>query len=154
MDGISLSMLYADSREAPVDKNAQQQSQDTGTGELKRCNWVTKNSDKVYVAFHDECWGVPVYDDSQLFELLAMSGMLMDYNWTEILKRRELFREAFSGFDPNVVAKMGEKEITDIASNKAIMLAEGRVRCIVDNSKCILKASLKYQCICKFHSAG
>ncbi|XP_041013217.1 DNA-3-methyladenine glycosylase isoform X2 [Juglans microcarpa x Juglans regia] len=126
-------------REAPVDKNAQQQSQDTGTGELKRCNWVTKNSDKVYVAFHDECWGVPVYDDSQLFELLAMSGMLMDYNWTEILKRRELFREAFSGFDPNVVAKMGEKEITDIASNKAIMLAESRVRCIVDNAKCILK---------------
>ncbi|KAG2706871.1 hypothetical protein I3760_05G122300 [Carya illinoinensis] len=126
-------------REAPVDKNAKQQSQDTGTGELKRCNWVTKNSDQVYVAFHDECWGVPVYDDSQLFELLAMSGMLMDYNWTEILKRRELFREAFSGFDPNVVAKMGEKEITDIASNKAIMLSESRVRCILDNAKCILK---------------
>ncbi|KAE8023095.1 hypothetical protein FH972_008840 [Carpinus fangiana] len=130
----------AERREAPLDKNAQQLCQDTGSGELiSRCNWITKNSDKVYVAFHDECWGVPVYDDNQLFELLALSGMLMDYNWTEILKRRELFREAFAGFDPNIVAKMGEKEITDIASDKAIMLAESRVRSIVDNAKCILK---------------
>ncbi|EXB44908.1 Putative Glutamine amidotransferase [Morus notabilis] len=116
-------------KESPAPKNVQQQqSQDANNPEeLRRCNWITKNSDKVYVAFHDECWGVPVYDDNQLFELLAMSGMLMDYNWTEILKRRELFREAFSGFDPSKVAKMGEKEITEISSNKAIMLAESRV---------------------------
>ncbi|KDP31413.1 hypothetical protein JCGZ_11789 [Jatropha curcas] len=91
--------------------------------------------DEVYVAFHDECWGVPVYDDkdcnliqnSKLFEVLTLSGMLMDYNWTEILKRRELFREAFAGFDPKIVAKMGEKEITEIASDKTIMLAETRI---------------------------
>lgn len=50
-------------------------------------------------------------------------------------------REAFAGFDPNVVGKMGEKEITDIASDKEIMLAESRVRCIVDNAKCILKVT-------------
>ncbi|KAH9772214.1 DNA glycosylase superfamily protein [Citrus sinensis] len=123
-------------REVTVAKNAQpqqqqqqqqQQSQDSCCGELKRCNWITKNSDKVYVAFHDECWGVPVYDDNQLFELLALSGMLMDYNWTEILKRKELFREAFGGFDPKSVAKMGEKEILEISSNTAIMLAECRI---------------------------
>nr|GMD27389.1 DNA-3-methyladenine glycosylase-like [Ipomoea batatas] len=95
--------------------------------EVKRCNWITKNSDKVYVQFHDECWGVPVYDDHQLFELLALSGMLMDFNWTEILKRRDLFREAFVGFNVNSVAKMGEKEIEEIASNESLMLAEGRV---------------------------
>ncbi|XP_004297192.1 PREDICTED: uncharacterized protein LOC101296948 [Fragaria vesca subsp. vesca] len=129
-------------RESPVPKVVQQQSQtfqDTDNGELRRCNWITKNSDKVYVAFHDECWGVPVYDDNQLFELLALSGMLMDHNWTEIVKRRELFREAFSGFDPNIVAKMGEEEIEEIASNKALMLPDCKVRCIVENAKCILK---------------
>nr|GMD25695.1 putative GMP synthase [Ipomoea batatas] len=109
--------------------------------EVKRCNWITKNSDKVYVQFHDECWGVPVYDDHQLFELLALSGMLMDFNWTEILKRRDLFREAFAGFNVNSVAKMGEKEIEEIASNESLMLAEGRVRHIVDNAKCTVKAS-------------
>ncbi|KAK1425551.1 hypothetical protein QVD17_20905 [Tagetes erecta] len=106
---------------------------------LRRCNWITKNSDKLYVQFHDECWGVPVYDDNQLFELLSLCGMLMDYNWTEILKRKNLFREAFAGFEPNIVAKMGENEIMEIASNKDIMLAESRVRSIVENAKCILK---------------
>ncbi|KAB2614257.1 hypothetical protein D8674_037344 [Pyrus ussuriensis x Pyrus communis] len=127
---------------SPVAKLAQQQislAQDANDGELRRCNWITKNSDKVYVVFHDECWGVPAYDDNQLFELLALSGMLMDHNWTEIVKRRELFREAFSGFDPNKVAKMGEKEIAEITSNKEIMLVDCKVRCIIDNAKCILK---------------
>ncbi|XP_030513826.1 DNA-3-methyladenine glycosylase isoform X2 [Rhodamnia argentea] len=110
-------------------------------GELRRCNWITKSSDEVYVSFHDECWGVPVYDDRQLFELLAMSGMLMDYNWTEILKRKQLYREAFAEFDPNSVAKMGDAEVEEISSNKAMMLAESRVRCIIDNAKCILKVA-------------
>ncbi|OMO72221.1 Methyladenine glycosylase [Corchorus olitorius] len=105
----------------------QQQSQDPGNGEVRRCNWVTKNSDKLYISFHDEQWGVPVYDDNQLFELLALSGLLMDYNWTEILKRKEQYREAFSGFDPEIVAKMGDKEINEISSNKAIMLPESRI---------------------------
>ncbi|PWA89059.1 DNA glycosylase superfamily protein [Artemisia annua] len=106
---------------------------------LRRCNWITKSSDKLYVQFHDECWGVPVYDDNQLFEMLSLCGMLIDYNWTEILKRKNLFREAFAGFEPNIVAKMGENEIMEIASNKEIMLAESRVRSIVENAKCILK---------------
>ncbi|XP_076898993.1 uncharacterized protein LOC143552733 [Bidens hawaiensis] len=110
-----------------------------GEDGLRRCNWITKNSDKLYVQFHDECWGVPVYDDNQLFELLSLCGMLMDYNWTEILKRKNLFREAFSGFEPNIVAKMGEDEIMEIASNKDIMLAESRVRSIVENARCIIK---------------
>ncbi|KAL8106046.1 hypothetical protein AgCh_029731 [Apium graveolens] len=99
---------------------------------LNRCNWITANSvtiltDKLYVQFHDEHWGLPVYDDNQLFELLAMCGMLTDFNWTEILKRKELFREAFAGFDPAAVSKMGEKEIKEISANKAIMLAESRI---------------------------
>ncbi|KAK7348833.1 hypothetical protein VNO80_23542 [Phaseolus coccineus] len=111
----------------------------TEPGEFKRCNWITKNSDNAYIEFHDECWGVPAYDDNKLFELLAMSGLLMDYNWTEILKRKETLREVFAGFDANTVAKMEEKEIMEIASNKALSLADSRVMCIVDNAKCITK---------------
>lgn len=131
-------------REVPAAKTFQKPTTEAACKEpgeegFRRCNWITKNSDNIYVQFHDECWGVPVYDDHQLFELLALSGMLMDFNWTEILKRKELFREVFAGFDANNVAKMGEKEITDIVSNKALMLAECRVRCIVDNANCILK---------------
>ncbi|XP_010528005.1 PREDICTED: uncharacterized protein LOC104805218 [Tarenaya hassleriana] len=131
-------------RNVPQQHQEQLQSLDSNNGEPRRCNWITKNSDEAYVSFHDQQWGVPVYDDNQLFELLAMSGMLMDFNWTEILKRKELFREAFVGFDPNLVAKMGEKEITEIASNKAITLQECRVRCIVDNAKCIVKVAKEF----------
>ncbi|CAI9779281.1 unnamed protein product [Fraxinus pennsylvanica] len=127
-------------REVHVTKIIRQPSASpTEEGGRRRCNWITSNSEKAYVQFHDECWGVPVYDDNQLFELLALSGMLMDFNWTEILKRRELLRESFAGFDPNNVSKMGENEILEIASNKELTLAESRVRCIVDNAKCITK---------------
>ncbi|KAK6921855.1 Methyladenine glycosylase [Dillenia turbinata] len=128
----------------PVPNTVPQPSMDSFHKSLKRCCWITKNSDKVYVQFHDEQWGVPVYDDNILFELLAMSGMLMDYNWTEILKKKEALREAFAGFDPNSVAKMGEEEISEIGSNKTLMLAESRVRCVVENAKCILKIVGEY----------
>ncbi|XP_055805820.1 uncharacterized protein LOC129874544 [Solanum dulcamara] len=111
---------------------------------MRRCNWITSTSDKVYVQFHDDCWGVPVYDDHQLFELLALCGMLMDFNWTEILKRREQIREAFGGFNANHVAKMGESEIEELISNTSLNLAESRVRCIVDNAKCIVKIVREY----------
>ncbi|XP_074278769.1 uncharacterized protein LOC141602371 [Silene latifolia] len=112
--------------------------------EVKRCHWITKTSDKGYVSFHDQQWGVPVYDDNQLFELLSISGMLMDYNWTEILKRRCHLRDAFGGFDVNFVAQLGEKEICEITSNKELGLAECRARCIVDNAKGIIKVMKEY----------
>ncbi|KAL0327090.1 UNVERIFIED_CONTAM: DNA-3-methyladenine glycosylase 1 [Sesamum angustifolium] len=90
----------AERREAPLPKIVQQPSPNVPSEEgTRRCNWITKVSDKVYVQFHDECWGVPVYDD----------------------------KEAFAGFDPNNVSKMAEKEILDIASNKELTLAESRV---------------------------
>ncbi|ONK69393.1 uncharacterized protein A4U43_C05F22390 [Asparagus officinalis] len=108
----------------------------------KRCGWVTEFSDEVYVSFHDKCWGVPVFHDSQLFEQLTLSGMLIDFNWTQILKRREWYREVFAKFDPNVVAKMDEKDIIKITSKKKFGLAKSRVRCIIDNAKCVQKASI------------
>ncbi|XP_016472829.1 uncharacterized protein LOC107794810 [Nicotiana tabacum] len=112
--------------------------------ELMRCSWITSSSDKVYVQFHDECWGVPVYDDHRLFELLSLAGLLMDFNWTEILKRRELIRECFAGFNAKQVAKIGEKEIKELVSSASLMLAENRVRSIVDNAKCIVKIGKEF----------
>lgn len=113
-------------------------------GSLHRCSWITKNSDEAYVQFHDESWGVPVYNDNQLFELLALSGMLIDHNWTEILKRRDMYMEAFAKFDPNVVAKMDENDIAALSANKELKLAECRVRCVIENAKCIRKVAKEF----------
>ncbi|XP_014523548.1 uncharacterized protein LOC106779852 [Vigna radiata var. radiata] len=130
-----------DPRREPAVTNTphqQQTSHAAEPAEFRRCNWITKNCDKAYIEFHDECWGVPAYDDKKLFELLTLSGLLIDYNWTEILKRKKILRQVFAGFDPITVAKMEEKEIMAIASNKEILLPDCRVRCIVDNAKCIM----------------
>ncbi|KAL5231808.1 hypothetical protein ABZP36_030584 [Zizania latifolia] len=113
-------------------------------GSLHRCSWITKNSDEAYVQFHDECWGVPVYNDNRLFELLALSGMLIDHNWAEILKRRDMYREAFADFDHDAVAKMDENNVAEISGNKELKLAECRVRCIIENAKCIQKVAKEF----------
>ncbi|KAG6475392.1 hypothetical protein ZIOFF_064611 [Zingiber officinale] len=123
-------------------------SDELGSG--KRCNWITEFSDEAYISFHDEYWGVPIYNDNRLFELLALCGMLIDHNWTEILRRREIYRKVFLEFDHHLVAKMEEKDIMDITFDKELMLAECRVRCIVDNAKCIQKVSEEFGSFCKY----
>ncbi|KAL4567838.1 hypothetical protein LXL04_023434 [Taraxacum kok-saghyz] len=105
--------------------------------EEKRCSFITPNSDPIYVAYHDQEWGVPAHDDKVLFELLVLTGAQVGSDWTSVLKKRQQFREAFSGFDPEIVSKYSEKKITSISSEHGIEL--GFVRCVVDNSKSIIE---------------
>ncbi|CAA6658150.1 unnamed protein product [Spirodela intermedia] len=99
----------------------------------KRCSFITS----LYVAYHDEEWGVPVHDDRMLFELMVMAGAQVGLDWTTILKKREDFRSAFAGFDPEVVAKFTEKQMAAICSRFRMDIA--RVRSVVDNANCILE---------------
>ncbi|KAB5564726.1 hypothetical protein DKX38_004780 [Salix brachista] len=105
--------------------------------EGKRCSFITTNSDPVYIAYHDEEWGVPVHDDKLLFELLALTGAQVGSDWTSVLKKREAFREAFSGFDAEIVAKFSEKKITSISAEYGLDISQ--VRGVVDNSNRILE---------------
>src|SRR6186997_3001606 len=73
---------------------------------LPRCGWAT--SDPLYLAYHDEEWGVPVHDDRRLFEMLILEGAQAGLSWITILKRREGYRRAFEGFDPERIARYGE----------------------------------------------
>ncbi|KAL5223235.1 hypothetical protein ABZP36_027948 [Zizania latifolia] len=135
---VSLERRREDDKVSDYDVEGEEDDFDgSEPGSLHGCSWITKNSDEAYVQFHDECWGVPV----RLFELLALSGMLIDHNWTEILKRRDMYREAFADFNHNAVAKMDERIVAEISGNKELKLAECRVRCIIENAKCIQKAS-------------
>ncbi|KAK9937269.1 hypothetical protein M0R45_014070 [Rubus argutus] len=67
--------------------------------EQRRCSFITPNSDPIYVAYHDEEWGVPVHDDNLLLELLVLTGAQVGSDWTSVLRKRQALREAFSGFD-------------------------------------------------------
>ncbi|CAN4078536.1 unnamed protein product [Withania somnifera] len=105
--------------------------------EEKRCSFITPNSDPLYIAYHDEEWGVPVHDDNLLFELLVLTGAQVGSDWTSVLKKRQEFRDAFSGFDPEIVSKYNEKKITSTSFEYGIELSQ--VRGAVDNSNRILE---------------
>ncbi|KAJ6307808.1 hypothetical protein OIU76_017574 [Salix suchowensis] len=110
--------------------------------EEKRCSFITPNSDPIYVAYHDEEWGVPVHDDKLLFELLVLTGAQVGSDWTSVLKKREAFREAFSGFDAEVVARFTEKKIASISAEYGIDTSQ--VRGVVDNSNKILEVKREF----------
>ncbi|XP_006280615.2 uncharacterized protein LOC17876103 [Capsella rubella] len=103
----------------------------------KRCSFITTSSDPIYVAYHDQEWGVPVHDDKLLFELLVLTGAQVGSDWTSVLKRRNTLREAFCNFEAELVADFNEKKIQSIVNDYGIDLSQ--VLAIVDNSKQILK---------------
>lgn len=76
--------------------------------EKKRCSWA--GDIPIYIDYHDNEWGRPVHDDNKLFEMLILEGMQAGLNWITVLKKREAFREAFDGFDPDKVALYGEEK--------------------------------------------
>ncbi|KAG0539774.1 hypothetical protein BDA96_03G350700 [Sorghum bicolor] len=103
----------------------------------KRCSFITPYSDPLYVAYHDEEWGVPVHDDELLFEMLTLSGVQVGADWTSILKKRHVYREAFSGFSVDAVAKYTEKQMASLSADYGLDL--GTVRGTVNNACRILE---------------
>ncbi|VAH64977.1 unnamed protein product [Triticum turgidum subsp. durum] len=100
--------------------------------EEKRCSFITAYSDPVYVAYHDEEWGVPVHEDELLFEMLTLSGVQVGADWASILRRRHIYREAFSGFDVDAVAKYTEKQMASVSAGYGLDL--GTIRGAVNNA--------------------
>ncbi|KAJ7949032.1 putative DNA-3-methyladenine glycosylase [Quillaja saponaria] len=107
------------------------------TEEEKRCSFITSNSDPIYIVYHDEEWGVPLHDDKMLFELLVLSVAQVGSDWTSILKKRQDFRNAFSGFDAEIVANFTDKQMVSVSSEYGIDIS--RVRGVVDNANQILE---------------
>ncbi|KAG6503065.1 hypothetical protein ZIOFF_035354 [Zingiber officinale] len=105
--------------------------------EEKKCSFITLSSDPVYVAYHDEEWGVPVHDDRVLFELLVLTGAQVGMDWTTILKKRNEFRVAFAEFDAESVSKFIEKQMVSISVELKLDL--GRVRGISLSTSYVIK---------------
>lgn len=106
-----------------------------------RCSWANNPE---LIAYHDNEWGIPVYEDSKLFELLILEGMQAGLSWLTVLKKRENFRRAFSNFQPNLVAQYDEEKISELMENKGIIRHELKIRAAVHNAKQFIKIQEQY----------
>jgi DNA-3-methyladenine glycosylase I len=87
--------------------------------ELKRCPWPGSNP--LYVAYHDEEWGVPERDDRVLYEKLVLDGFQAGLSWITILRKREAFRRAFDGFEPEKIARYPQKKVAALMQDSGIV---------------------------------
>lgn len=102
-----------------------------------RCDWV--NDDPLYIAYHDEEWGVPVRDDLQLFEQLLLEGAQAGLSWYTILKKREGYRRAFDGFDPERMARYCDRKIAALLADEGIVRNRLKVHAAVGNARAWLE---------------
>ncbi len=105
---------------------------------LKRCGWVDLKND-LYIAYHDKDWGVPVYDDRLLFEMLILEGAQAGLSWATILKKRENYKKAFDNFEPDLVAKYDDEKIEELLNNKGIVRNRRKVNSAVRNARVFLE---------------
>ena len=116
---------------------------------MKRCFWVDLNSD-IYVKYHDEEWGVPKYDDRDLFELLILESFQAGLSWITVLKKREAFREAFDNFDVNKVAQYDINKVEELLKNKNIIRSRNKILSAINNAKIFISIQKEYGSFSKY----
>ena len=104
--------------------------------DLPRCPWA--GSDPLYQAYHDEEWGVPEWDSRALWEKLILDGFQAGLAWITILRKREAFRAAFEGFDPERVARYGEADIARLLADPGIVRHRGKIEATIGNARAYL----------------
>lgn len=99
----------------------------------ERCNWST--SSELMIKYHDTEWGVPLHDDQKLFEFFVLEGFQAGLSWQIVLHKREDFRRAFDGFNPETISVYDEKKLVELAQNKAIIRNKMKIAATVNNAK-------------------
>src|ERR1700733_11363728 len=102
----------------------------------KRCTW--SGTDPLYVAYHDEEWGVPVHDDRLLFEFLILEGAQAGLSWSTILRKRAAYRKAFDRFDPRKVARYDAAKVAALLANEGIVRNRLKIASAVTNAQAFL----------------
>ena len=102
-----------------------------------RCAWV--GAEALYIDYHDREWGVPVYDDRMLFEMLILEGAQAGLSWITVLRKREGYREAFDGFDPAVIAAYGPDKVAALLENPGIVRNRAKVAATIGNAQAWLE---------------
>ena len=107
-----------------------------------RCQWVA-NGNELYVRYHDTEWGVPARDDATQFEFLILEGAQAGLSWSTILNKREGYRAAFAGFDPERIARFGKRDVTRLMKDPGIVRNRLKIESTIGNARAFLDFSEK-----------
>lgn len=100
---------------------------------VERCGWVS--AVPIYLDYHDTEWGVPEYDSRALWEKLVLDGFQAGLSWITILKKRDNFRAAFAGFDPDIIAEWGDADVTRLLADPGIIRHRGKIAATISNAR-------------------
>ncbi len=109
--------------------------------DIIRCGWSDK--EQIYRDYHDHEWGVPEYDPRALYEKLVLDGFQAGLSWITILKKRENFREAFDGFEPEKIARYGKREVHRLLKNAGIIRSESKINAAIKGAQLWLEIEEK-----------
>lgn len=102
-----------------------------------RCAWVT--GDPIYINYHDNEWGIPVYNERLLFEFLILEGMQAGLSWLTVLKKRDNYRIALDNFNAELIANYSQAKFNELMSNSGIIRNQLKINSIIENAKAFLK---------------
>jgi DNA-3-methyladenine glycosylase I len=109
---------------------------------LERCPWAAIN--ELEAAYHDTEWGVPVHDDRRFFEFLILEGAQAGLSWDTILKKRDNYRRAFAGFDPEKVARFGKRDVTRLMNDSGIVRNRLKIESSISNARAFLAVQKEF----------
>ena len=108
----------------------------------KRCAW--SGTDPLYIAYHDEEWGVPIHDDRVLFEFLVLEGAQAGLSWSTILRKRDAYRRAFDRFDPRKVARYEKRKVASLLRDAGIVRNRAKIASAIKNAKAFLDVQAEF----------
>jgi DNA-3-methyladenine glycosylase I len=109
---------------------------------VRRCFWA--DGDPLLVEYHDEEWGVPLHDDQRWYEKLLLDGAQAGLSWLTILRKREGYRKAFAAFDPAVVARFSERDVTRLMTDPGIVRNQLKIRSAIGNARAFLELQAEH----------
>ena len=109
---------------------------------IVRCPWC--GTDPLYMDYHDQEWGVPLHDERRLFEMLTLEGAQAGLSWLTILRKREGYRRAFAGFDPQAVAGFGDADFARLLADPGIVRNRLKIASTISNARAVLDVQARY----------
>ena len=115
---------------------------------MSYCNW--DKTSQINKKYHNEEWGVPVFDDAKQFEYLMLEVMQCGLNWNMIINKRETFRNCFDNFDYDKIAKYNEKDVMRIFNTEGMIKSQRKIEAVIHNAKCFQKIRKEFGSFCNY----